>query len=72
MLATTIQIPLPAFGQDTEEGEMTRFPGKPDVVEVKDLHGDKIAIEANGASVLVSIFSSQLSKERKPKNEKSH
>ncbi len=58
VIIASVNVPWPTFGQDAVEGTLTKFQGTPDVVEVDDLKGDKMAVEANGASVLVSIFSS--------------
>lgn len=58
VIIASVNVPWPTFGQEAVEGTLTKFEGSPDVVEVDDIKGDKMIVEANGANVLVSIFSS--------------
>lgn len=38
-------------------GKLTKLSGTPDIIEVEDLKSDSVAIEANGAGFLISLFS---------------
>ena len=63
VIIASINIPWPTFGQEVQDGKLTEFKGQPDIIEVDDLKGDKMVIEANGGSVFVSIFNSLTNQE---------
>lgn len=51
--------------EEISQGTLTQLTGTPDVIEVDDLKADRVAIEANGASFLVNLFSKPLRKNHK-------
>ncbi len=55
MCDTTANVP-------EKDGVLTQLPGNPDIIQVDDIQGEQLTIEANGGNFQVSIFS------RLPKN----